>query len=49
MEEKKQAVTTNEEQRTKNLSRLRLFVALIIFDALLVGYLVFEMIMIFKK
>lgn len=49
MEEKKQAVTNSEEQRTKNLSRLRLFVALIIFDALLVGYLVFEMIMIFKK
>lgn len=49
MEEKKQAVTQAEEQKTKNLSRLRLFVALIIFDALLVGYLVFEMIMIFKK
>ena len=49
MEEKKQPLTTAEEQRTKNLSRLRIFVALVIFDALLVGYLIFEMIMIFKK
>ena len=49
MEEKKQAVTQTEEQKTKNLSRLRIFIALVIFDALLVGYLVFEMIMIFKK
>ncbi len=49
MEENKQEVVQTEEQRRKNLSRLRLFIVLVAFDVLLVGYLIFEMIMIFKK
>ena len=49
MEENSQEVATLEEQNRKNRSRRRLFILLILFDILLVGYLIFEMIMIFKK
>lgn len=40
-------VLTPEEQLRKDRVRLRLFALLIVVDVLLIGYLVFEMIMIF--
>ena len=46
MAEEKKALT-QEEQLRKDRIRLRLFVLLIIFDVLLIGYLIFEMISIF--
>ena len=46
--EKEKKELTPEEQVRKDRIRLRLFVLLIILDVLLVGYLVFEMIMIFS-
>lgn len=48
MEENKK-VLTPEEQARKDKLHFRLFVLLIIFDILLVGYLVYEMIKIFVK
>ena len=48
MEETKKTLTP-EEQLRKDRVRLRLFVLLVIFDILLVGYLVYEMIAIFAK
>ena len=45
--EKKKELTP-EEQVRKDRVRLRLFVLLIILDVLLIGYLIFEMIMIFS-
>lgn len=48
MVEKEKKELTPEEQVRKDRIRLRLFVLLIILDILLIGYLVFEMIMIFS-
>ena len=41
---KKNAPLTQEEIKRKERVRLRLFVILVVFDALLVGYLIYEMI-----
>ena len=50
MEEKKEVPQlTPEQQERKYKVRLRLFVLLILFDALLLIYLVIEMVMIFTK
>lgn len=43
MQNEKRPLTAEEQQR-KDRVRLRLFILLIIFDALLVGYLAFELI-----
>ena len=48
MAEKDKKELTPEEQVRKDRVRLRLFVLLIILDILLIGYLIFEMIMIFS-
>ena len=48
MLEKEKKELTPEEQVRKDRVRLRLFVLLIILDVLLIGYLIFEMIMIFS-
>ena len=48
MVEKEKKELTPEEQVRKDRIRLRLFALLIILDILLIGYLVFEMIMIFS-
>ena len=48
MEKEKKALT-EEQQLRKDRVRFRLFVLLVIFDVLLIGYLIFEMIMIFTK
>lgn len=50
MEEKKEVPQlTPEQQERKDKVRFRLFVLLILFDALLLIYLVIEMVMIFTK
>ena len=48
MAEKEKKELTPEEQVRKDRVRLRLFALLIILDVLLIGYLIFEMIMIFS-
>ena len=48
MEKEKKALT-EEQQLRKDRVKFRLFVLLIIFDIFLIGYLVFEMIMIFTQ
>ena len=48
-ENKKNKVLTPEEQQRKDKLNFRLFILLIVLDALLVGYLIFEMIKIFSK
>lgn len=48
MEKEKKALT-EEEQIRKDRVRFRLFILLIIVDAFLVGYLIFEMVSIFTN
>ena len=48
-EEKELTSVSEEEQVRKDRVRLRLFVLLVIFDFLLVAYLIFELIRIFMK
>ena len=48
MEDTKKSLTP-EEQLRKDRVRLRLFVLLVIFDFLLVAYLIFELVSIFMK
>lgn len=48
MPENKNQLTPEQIKARKDTARFRIFVLLVIFDILLVGYLVFEMIMIFS-
>lgn len=49
MADKKSPEAVKNEQVRKDRVRFRLFIVLLIFDILLVGYLVFEMISIFTR
>ncbi len=46
---KEEKILTPEEKERKDRARFRIFVVLIIFDILLAGYLVYEMISVFTN